>query len=127
MKKILFVLIFLVSSNVWAEWTSISKSDDGNDSSYIDFKTVKKVGQTVQFWGLTDKKKARLLEGKSYFSLKQFMEINCSNNTFKSLHLIFTDANMAGGQVIYAGEGANKSEPISPGDLVSVQQEILCK
>ena len=125
MKKIFLAFILLITSNVWAEWTYISKI--GGDTDYIDFKTVKKVGQTVKFWNLVDFKKVQLLVDKPYLSFRQFKEINCSNNTQRSLYLIFSDGNMGDGQVIYSGDSDNKHAPIAPETIASFEQEILCK
>jgi len=125
MKKLLFVLIFLASSNVWAEWTKVVDYDE--EVVYIDLETVKKVGKTVKFWILYDFKKAKLVGDEANLSLKQFHEINCADDTHRHLFSIFTEGKMGGGKVNYSGEGKNKFVPIAPETIASANRKMFCK
>ncbi len=74
MKNIAMVLLLiLVSMNVlaelnkafesadgFAEWSSVFESVDGNETIYVDFKSIRKIGNNkVELWYLLDFKKTQ--------------------------------------------------------------------
>ena len=48
MKKVLVLLLLMVSTSVFAEWTKIGDSDDGDMNAYVDFVTIKSKGNKVE-------------------------------------------------------------------------------
>jgi len=54
MKKLTTIFLLLFSINGYCEWTSVSFTDEG--ISYVDFSTIKKSGNYLRSWGLTNYK-----------------------------------------------------------------------
>jgi hypothetical protein len=52
MKKIVVMLLLIVSTNVFAEWTKIGVTD--TRTNYLDFGTIKKKGENVGINGRKD-------------------------------------------------------------------------
>ena len=100
MKKLftLFLTLFLIATNVYAEWTSYGRSITGAVSFY-DKSTVKRNGNKVKVWMYMNtspnNKEAKSLNMGSFRTLE---EIDCINETSKSLSLqTFTKPNLEGG------------------------------
>jgi hypothetical protein len=69
MKKILVLLLLMVSTNVMAEWTEVSSSNDvAGLTVYVDTGTIKRKGNKVKMWSLDDFKTVRESEGYRYLS-----------------------------------------------------------
>jgi hypothetical protein len=56
MKKLLLILMLVVSSSAMAEWVWVGKSE--GFTTYVDPTTVRKSGNKVKLWRLTDYKTA---------------------------------------------------------------------
>ena len=124
MKRILFALIFFVSSSVWADWTLLGTGNTLN--TYVDIKTIKITDKTVKYWDLTDYKNPQILVDKKYLSMKTQVEINCSNDMYRRLYLVFSTENMGYGEIVFTTEGERNYQPIAPQSLMSVAQDTLC-
>ena len=48
MKKLVVLLLLMVSTSVFAEWTPVDGSKDGDMTFYIDFETIKSKGNKVE-------------------------------------------------------------------------------
>ena len=89
MKKLftLFLTLFLIATNAYAEWTHYAKDEIGNISFY-DKSTLKRNGNKVKVWNYTNyspnDEQSKSLNVSSMRSLK---EIDCVNETFKTLAL----------------------------------------
>ena len=81
MKILLTLFVLLFSSSVFAEWTRVTQSVDG-DVLYVDKRTVKIVGNTRYFYMLFD-----YVTPTSYGDLsdRTYREIDCSSMMFRDL------------------------------------------
>ena len=129
MKKLftLFLTLFLIATNVYAEWKKYSKGEDGHVHFY-DESTVKRNGDKVKVWMYInyslDNKKAKSLNVGSTRSLD---EIDCVNDSRKSLSLqTFTKPNLEGDMTDYT-----KSNPttiyIVPDSPYATLMKLVCK
>ena len=101
MKKILILLLLMVSTNVFAEWTLVSKSEDDIMTDYLDFKTIRRKGNKVNIWSLTDFKTVQTpIAGHEFLSAVQYLEYDCENETRRQLDAITYSGNMRrGGEI----------------------------
>ena len=126
MKKLLITLLLAVlSTSAMAEWTPINQTEMG--THYVDFSTIRKVGNKVKMWTMHDYKTMQIYEGKYYLSNKSQFEYDCKNETSASVaDLSFSD-NMGSGQLVssYYKNGLNPL-PVSPGSIGEFVWKIAC-
>lgn len=83
MTKYLLV-IFLLSGNAIADWTKVNSDSVATD--YIDVESVRKTDYGVSMWIRSDFKEPALLpSGKSYSSILNLTEYDCSNRRYRNL------------------------------------------
>ena len=88
MKKLLLTLMLITaSSNVMAEWVEIESNE--TDTFYDDPATIRKTGNIVRMWVLTDYKMVKTNASKPYMSKLGVRKYDCkekSRATIKTLH-----------------------------------------
>ncbi len=129
MKKILILLLLMISTNVFAEWLRFADNDDGNETVYVDLETIKRKGNKVKMWNLFDFKTAKIspLDNRSYLSQLSLNEYDCEEETNRTLDFYFYSGNMRGGEVV-ASQSNIKQEPtaILPGSMGEGLFKIAC-
>lgn len=127
MNKILVLLLLMVSTNVFAEWTAVSESANGIATVYVDFETIKKKGNKVKIWDLLDLKTAQKFENDRYLSTIQRMEYDCEEETGRTLDYYLYSGNMRNGEIVYSSKNI-KDEPksILPGSIDEGLFKIAC-
>jgi hypothetical protein len=98
MKKLLLISTLLFSTLMFstpshAEWTKVSRGEDGV-ISYVDFERIRKHGGYVYFWKLTDYLK---LTGQVYLSDKFYTQGDCKVFRLKVLSVVFHKEPMGNG------------------------------
>ena len=99
---ILVALFFLVpfvstmlATNVFAEWTKVAVSDDGDQTSYIDNTNIKRKGNKVKVWHLLDYKTTKILaDNTEYLSAVYHVEYDCEEKTERQLDTMAYSGNM---------------------------------
>ena len=89
MKKLrLPLMLITASSNVMAEWVEIESNE--TDTFYADPATIRKTGNIVRMWVLTDYKMVQTNASKPYMSKLGVRKYDCkekqSRATIKTLH-----------------------------------------
>ena len=103
MKKILILLLLMVSTSVFAEWTEVGQSAANGMTAYADFGTIKRKGNKVKMWHLTDFKTVKKLgENDRYLSEMRRGEYDCEEETTRMLDLFWYSVNMRQGEIVYS-------------------------
>ena len=110
MKKVLVLLLLMVSTNVFAEWTEVGGNDEM--TVYNDFSSIKKQVNKIKMWSMFDFKTVKKIENDSFLSQVFHYEYDCINETIKQLDFIWYSGNMKSGDVVYSQRNMN-IEPIS--------------
>ena len=133
MKKIQILIMLMVSTNVLAEWTLVVVSLNGELSSYVDFKTIRKHGNKVKMWDLDDWKSIKTFKFDttqfSYLSTALHQEFDCTEETVQILDSIHYSGNMGSGNVVDSSMNASKfNEPgaIAPGTIEKKLLDVAC-
>ena len=127
MKKLLILLLLLVSTSVFAEWIRIGSNTDDDMTVYVDFGTIKKKGNKVKMWTMYDYKTVKMIENDRYLSMVNYDEYDCEKETVKWLDYYFYSGNMRTGEIV--GSSTNiKKEPFSimPGSIDETLFKITC-
>ena len=142
MKKIAMVLLLiLVSMNVlaelnkafesadgFAEWSSVFESVDGNETIYVDFKSIRKIGNNkVELWYLLDFKKTQQSVNYSYLSSVVHDEFDCDKKIIRMLNLSFYSGNMRRGEVVWSNSNIKeKPHSIMVGTSTETVFKLAC-
>ena len=96
-KSILMIILAVVSNSAMAEWVWVGKSE-GNFTTYVDPTTIRKSGNKVKLWRLTDYKMAIKFTNGQYLSTKSQMQHDCMEEQFRMLYVTVYSENMGLGE-----------------------------
>ncbi len=130
MKKSQFSLSFFILSIfcLSAQAQSITKVVENSEASfYVKNDTIKRAGNSVDFWQVTDFKQAKFnKKGEAYFSMDQHLVIDCSSNTQTLIYVKVYGSNMLSGSLIASGS-LNQKNPIPYGSSLEVVRNSVCR
>lgn len=123
---ILMMLLAIVSSDVIAEWVEIGSSEAS--TIYADPATIRKAGNRVKMWNLTDFKTAQMFMGNPdpYLSLNAQDEYDCKERQLRGLALIAHSGNMGGGKVVASAHDPQKWNLYPLGTMGEVLWKFAC-
>ena len=126
MKRLLLGLMLLVTAGAAsAEWTVAG----GNDQfvQYVDRATIRRNGNLVKMWVLSDLKTVQTDAGDSYLSSKAQQEYDCKEEKSRTLAYASYDKTMGDGKVVTSNSNVRAEwEPNYPGSLGETQWKIAC-
>ena len=94
---------------------------------YVRSDSVRKNGNSVEFWQITDFKQARQnKKGESYYSMDQRLVIDCGNSTQNLTFMKVYSSPMASGNLIASGSMSQKN-PIPYGTSLEVIKNFVCR
>ena len=129
MKKVLVLLLLMVSTSVFAEWTRVGSSDDGM-TSYADSETIKRKGSKVKMWRLFDFKtiqKGLGGESERHLSSVSRDEYDCEGETERQLDIHWYSSNMGQGEIVWSLTNIkNEAESILPESIGETLFKIAC-
>lgn len=129
MKNIAMVLLLiLVSMNVLAELNKAFESVDGNETIYVDFKSIRKIGNNkVKLWYLLDFKKTQQSVNYSYLSSVVHDEFDCDKKIIRMLNLSFYSGNMRREEVVWSNSNIKeKPHSIMVGTSTETVFKLAC-
>ena len=125
MKKVLVLLLLMVSTNVFAEWTRVGSNDEM--TVYVDYGSIKKKGNKVKMWYLFDHKTVQKPAGDRYLSSMSRSEYDCEEETKRMLDFYWYSGNMRQGEMVYSQSNIkDEAESIVPGSISEALFKIAC-
>lgn len=124
-KVILMIVLSAVSSNAAAEWEPAMYNKGNTKITYVDAATIRKAGNKVKMWSLTDFKTAEYYGQKPYMSQKDQREYDCKEKRMRLLFASIHIGNMGRGEVISEANTQNW-EPVPPGTIGEALWKIAC-
>lgn len=118
MKKILILLLLMVSTDLFAEWTKVTDSSDGDMTVYVDYGSIKKKGNKVKILDLTDFKTVHKNKSYRYFSQLSLNEYDCEEKTRRMLNFHWYSENMKKGNIVYSEKNINDEGKSIPTDSI---------
>jgi hypothetical protein len=119
------LLLTLSVSSAWAEWTEIGGTDDGM-TVYIDYATIRRTGNLVEFWRLFDLKTTQKLVGVRFLSSKSQWQYDCLEKQEQGLAFTYFSKNMGKGVVVYSFSDPGRWEPVAPESIGETIFNIVC-
>ena len=126
MKKLLVLLLLMVSTSVLAEWTTVGGGTDL--ISYIDFGTIKRKDNKVKMWSLIDLKTVHEFSGgERYLSGMMRSEYDCEEETMRMLDVYYYSENMREGEVVVSNTNiTNEATSVRPDSIEETFFKIAC-
>lgn len=128
MKRLTILMLLLLSTNVWAEWTSVGVAAGGEFTSYVDFKSIRKNDNMVKMWYLFDYKNAQ----QGYHANDKFLstiyrdEFDCEEETSSQLGISVNSGKMGRGKVIYTDSIKREPKQILPDSIMQIIFKFAC-
>ena len=127
MKKLVVLLLLMVSTSVFAEWTNVGGNETGDKTVYADYGNIKRKGNKVQMWSLYDLKKVVIIADVRFLSSMRRDEYDCEEETIRRLDSFKYSENMRGGEVVYSQTNIKEeAESIPPDSLSGIFLKIAC-
>ncbi|MCE7913276.1 MAG: hypothetical protein DYH15_01085 [Nitrosomonas sp. PRO4] len=125
-KFMLVIFLILVSNYATGEWTRELSFETDEAFTYTDYATIKKVGNFVKIWTLTDFKNPQMEDGYSYLSQRQQVEYDCENEKFKLITFSRFPDNMLQGKIVFHEEYASSVWlTVPPNTILAYYLELI--
>ena len=129
MNKILIMLLLLLSTRAFAEWTPVGDNDSDDDrSTYVDFGTLKKLNNKVNVWYLFDFDRIQMYVNNRYSSSVTHVEYDCDEDTARKLDFLIYSDNMATGDVLHSQSNIKEElRSVMPASFDEILLKIACE
>lgn len=125
MKRLLLGLMLLVTApTASAEWTQSGESD--NYILYVDRATIRRNGNFVKMWDMSDYKTVQTVNGDSVLSTKRQSEYDCKDEMLRDHAFTVFSGQMGRGKVVYSNDDTKKWGPIAPESMGEALWKIAC-
>ena len=125
MRKFFFTLVLvMINSCALADWAPISASNDHNLVRYIESTSIRKTGDKVKAWFLSDLGYSQ--PNDVHLSSKEQDEFDCKKELGRIIYFDDYSGNMGEGDVTYTSNKVGKWLPISPDTIFSSSFDISC-
>jgi Surface-adhesin protein E len=119
------LLLAAVSTSAVAEWVEIASNP--TLTAYVDRTTIRKAGDSVRMWDLTDYKAVKVsVSGKNYLSSKIEAEYDCKAWQFRILTFSDHSGHMGAGEVVYRDPDPCRWQPVFPSTISEALWNIAC-
>jgi len=124
-KVTLTTLLVLASSEVFAEWVKVGGGNPNSDL-YVDSSTIRKNGNMVKMWDMTDFKSTRVGGGLSYLSIKTQHEFDCKDQKARILSFTWYSKNKGNGAAAHTDNQAFEWETIPAETARAALWKVAC-
>jgi hypothetical protein len=109
----LITLLVLTSGPAYAEWVAIGYSESlGGYTVYVDPDTIRRNGDLVKVWALTDYTTIQTVADTSFLSSKAQNEFDCAEERQRELAVTWFSGNMGNGNGVWNNSDENKWRPV---------------
>jgi len=123
-KTMLLMLLAVATGSAAAQWTEIRRNDQ--QTLYVVPATMRKVGDSVKLWALTDYGTAVASADKAYRSEIAQKEYDCKESRSRTLFRSAHPGNMGGGGAVEINAGPGSWGPVSPGSGDETLWKMAC-
>jgi surface-adhesin protein E len=124
-RLVLITLLLLSSGPAYAEWVVVEKRNDGT-TVYVDPATIRRKGNLVKMWDLTDFRTIEVVAGISLLSRKGQSEYDCAEARHRTLALTEFSGNMGNGEVVFSDATEQKWQPVEPESIGRMLWTLAC-
>jgi hypothetical protein len=127
MRKVILLLLAVVSSNAMAELVQIG--GHGGLAIYTDLSSFHKEGNIARMWNVYNYNMARRdAGGKLYLSEEEQVEFDCAEEQMRTLYFSYRSGNMGEGELVKFNSNSDniKWDPIEPGSTDALLWKYAC-
>jgi hypothetical protein len=127
MRKVILLLLAVVSSNAMAELVQIG--GHGGLAIYTDPSSFHKEGNIARMWNVYNYNMARReAGGKLYLSEEEQVEFDCAEEQMRTLYFSYRSGNMGEGELVKFDSNSDniKWDPIEPGSTGALLWKYAC-
>ena len=124
-KAVLMILLAATSGSAAADWVWVGKNKFG--IVYADPATIRRAGNLVRMWDMSDYKATQTVGGKPYLSMRTQYEYDCDKDRSRLLELFAHPENMAGGEAVYSEVNPRNWRPNPPDSGIARLWKFACE
>lgn len=110
--------VLLPSAAQAAQWVEVARSNDGNTHAYVDKQSIKRRGNTVQYWTYWVN---YLLDGRTDNAYKELNETNCASDNYRVLRTVIYDNGR-----VQSDTKENRTLAATPGTVLAGVLDSVC-
>ncbi len=123
----LITLLVLNSGPAYAEWVAIGYSESlGGYTVYVDPDTIRRKGDLVKVWALTDYTTLQTVGDSSFLSSKAHNEFDCAEERQRELAVTWFSGNMGNGNGVWNNSDETTWRPVAPGSVGQGVWKFAC-
>jgi len=123
----LVTLLVLNTKPVYAEWMAIGSSESlGGYTVYVDPETIRRNGDLVKVWALTDYTTIQTVADRSFLSSKAQNEFDCTEERQRELAVTWFSGNMGNGNGVWTTSDETNWRPVAPGSVGQGVWDFAC-
>ena len=126
-KTILMLMLAAMSTGAMAEWVAIGSGEDYASTEYVDSTTIRRSGDMVKMWSLSDYKSPQKNRGlASSLSSKGQYEYDCKEERVRLLFATEHKKNMGAGDIVKTFAETSPWVPAPPGSIAEALWKVAC-
>ena len=123
----LITLLMLNPGPVYAEWVAIGSSESlGGYTVYVDPDTIRRKGDLVKVWALTDYTTRQTVADRSFLSSKAQNEFDCAEERQRELAVTWFSGKMGNGNGVWNNSDETNWRPVAPGSVGDGVWKFAC-
>jgi hypothetical protein len=123
----LITLLVLNNGPAYAEWVAIGYSESlGGYTVYVDPDTIRRKGDLVKVWALTDYTTIQTVADTSFLSSKAQNEFDCAEERQRELAVTWFSGNMGNGNGVWTNSDETTWRPVAPGSVGQGVWKFAC-
>ena len=123
-KAILMLLLAVVSNSAVAKWTAVNENKES--IQYVDLATIRKSGNKVKMWSLSDYKSVQGVAGNKFLSSKIQWEYECKEEQLRQLFCQPFSGYGGRGQPTTWHNKPGEWKPVMPQSIGEIIWKIAC-
>jgi hypothetical protein len=124
---VLIILLVLNTGPASAEWVAIGSSDSlGGYTVYVDSDTIRRNGDLVKVWALTDYTTLQTVADRSFLSSKVQNEFDCAEERQRELAGTWFSRKMGTGNGVWTNFDGTTWRPVAPGSVGQGVWDFAC-
>ncbi len=122
MNKLILTMLLVISNSAMAGWNKVTANEDA--TIYAESTSLRKVGDMVQMWDITDLKKKSTAD--KFLSIKTLHEYDCKLQKSRVLTYTMYSGNMGNGNALNSSNHAHDWLPVKAGGIVLPLLKTAC-
>ena len=123
----LITLLMVNTGPACAEWVAIGSSDSlGGYTVYVDPNTIRRNGNLVKVWALTDYTTLQTMADRSFLSSKTQNEFDCAEERQRELAVTWFSSKMGTGNGVWTNFDETMWRPVAPGSVGQGVWDFAC-